>query len=104
MAQFDVFPHPVPALRRVYPLAICLRSDLIPGGDETSIAPLAPRRRFAAPSGRLAPVVQVDGEDYLVIIEKLTTVPERSLPRRIANLSRFRDPLLGAIDLLFYGV
>lgn len=104
MAQFDVFAHPVPSLRRVYPLAICLRSDLIAGADETHIAPLAPRRHFTTPAGRLAPVVQVDGEEYVVIIEKLTAVPVRSLPRRIANLSRQREPLLGAIDLLFYGV
>ena len=104
MSQFDAFAHPVPSLRRIYPLAVSLRSDLIAAGDESLIAPLAPRRHFNAPAGRLAPIVQVDHEEYMVLIEKLTTVPVRSLPHRIANLSRYRDSLLGAIDLLFYGV
>lgn len=103
MAQFDVFAHPVASLRRLYPLAICLRSNLIAAGDEIHIAPLALRRHFTAPAGRLAPLVQVDGEEYVVIIEKLTAVPVRSLPRRIANLSPHRGALLAAIDLLFYG-
>jgi toxin CcdB len=104
MPQFDAFAHPVPSLRRIYPLAVCLRTDLIAGGDDTLIAPLVPRGHFPAPAGRLAPVVQIDGEEYVVIIEKLTTVPLRHLPRRIANLSRYRESLLGAVDLLFYGV
>jgi hypothetical protein len=103
MPQFDVFPHPIESVRRVYPLAVSLRSDLITGGDEGLIAPLIPRSRMPGAVGRLSPVVEIDSEEYMVLIERITTLPVRELPRRIANLSRYRDALLGAVDLLFFG-
>jgi hypothetical protein len=49
-------------------------------------------------------VVEIDAEEYVVLVEYMTTVPARELPRRVANLARYRDELLGAVDLLFYGV
>lgn len=104
MAQFDAFAHPVPSLRRIYPLAVSLRSDLIPAGEDTVIAPLVPKTQIGAVSGRLAPVVRIDEEEYVVLVQMLTTVPSRGLPRRIANLNAWRMQLLGAVDLLFYGI
>jgi toxin CcdB len=104
MPQFDAFPHPVPSLRRSFPLALNLRSDLIAAGEEALIAPLVPRKRLPGSVGRLSPVVEIDAEEYVVLVEYMTTVPARELPRRVANLARYRDELLGAVDLLFYGV
>ena len=104
MLQFDAFPHPVASLRCIYPLAVNLRSALIAPGEDTVIAPLVPRREFPEMPGRLSPVVTIDEDEYVVIIEKLTTVPVHSLSRRIANLSSHRESLLGAVDLLFFGV
>ncbi len=104
MAQFDAFPNPVPSQRRVFPLVISLRSDLIPAASDAVIAPLAPRKQLAGVAGRLSPLVQIDQEEYLVLVERLTTIPLRDLPDRIANLARYRDALLGAVDLLFYGL
>lgn len=104
MAQFDVFAHPVHPLRQIYPLAVSLRSDLIPAGEDALIAPLVPRQHIPGAAGRLTPVVRIDDEEYVVLINTLTTVPAQGLPHRMANLNEHRDALLGAIDLLFYGV
>jgi toxin CcdB len=104
MLQFDTFPHPVQALRHVYPFAVNLRSALIALGEDTVIAPLVPRQQFPELPGRLSPIVSIDDTEYVVLIEKLTTVPVRSLSRRIANISAHRESILGAIDLLFFGV
>lgn len=104
MPQFDAFPHPVPSVRRNFPLAVTLRSDLMAPSEKAIIAPLVPRKRLPGVVGRYCPVVQVDDEEYVVMLDYLTAVPVHDLPRRIANLSRFREALLGAVDLLFYGV
>jgi toxin CcdB len=104
MPQFDAFPHPVPSMRKNFPLAVNLRSDLIAAGATALIAPLVPRSKFPGASGRLSPLVQIDGEVYVVLVEHLVTLPSRKLPDRIANLARHREALLGAVDLLFYGV
>lgn len=103
MPQFDAFPHPVPSLRKDYPLAVNLRSDVVPGAGQLIIAPLAPRARFGAVAGRLAPIVRVDAEDYVVIIEHMNSIPARAIPPRIANLASNRESLIAALDLLFSG-
>jgi len=104
MAQFDVVPHPIASLRQAFPLAVILRSDLIAPGEETVIAPLVPRRHFPSATGRLSPIVRIDEEDYVVLVDRLVTLQVRSLPRRIANISAHREAIQGAIDLLFFGV
>lgn len=103
MPQFDAFPHPVASLRRSFPLAVSLRSDLI-AGEGAIIAAMVPRSRLPGAAGRLCPAVRVDDEEYLVLIESMVSIPARELPPRVANLGRHRDALLGAVDLLFYGV
>lgn len=103
MPQFDVFRNPDAASRRVFPFVVSLQSDLVDVASDRVVAPLALRERVPG-TGRLTPVVQLDGDDYVVFIRTLETLPARLLPRRVANLARHRDALLGAVDLLFYGV
>lgn len=104
ISQFDTFPNPVTAARKAYPLVVCLQSELVAGGATRVVAPLAPRRALADVSGRLAPVVSVDDSGYVVLVDRIVNLPVRDLSHRVANLGRHRDALLGAIDLLFYGV
>jgi hypothetical protein len=40
----------------------------------------------------------------VVFTPRLMALPSGVLVRRAANLGRYRDALLGAVDLLFYGV
>lgn len=101
--QFDAFANPSPASRQVYPLVVCLQSTLFAGGAQQIVAPLAPQSAFPTPS-RLTPTVRIDGDRYVVAVASLTFLPSRDLKQRVANLAHHREALLGAIDLLFYGV
>src|SRR5512139_1491891 len=103
MPQFDVFPNPVSTSHRAYPYVVSLQSELTAGGSNQVVAPLALRRALPE-ARRLAPVVRIKDEDYVVLVTSLTTLPVRDLTRPIANLARHREALLGAIDLVFYGV
>jgi toxin CcdB len=104
MTQFDTFPNPVHASKRAYPLLVCLQSALLAERSSQLVAPLVQRRNLAGTGSRLAPVVQIDDVEYLVLIPSLMTMPATELSRRVANLARYREQLLGAVDLLFYGV
>jgi toxin CcdB len=106
MTQFDIFANPIPASRRHYPLLVSLQSTLLADRSSQVVAPLVPRRNLSGAAGgsRLAPVVKIDDDEYIVLVPALMTLPAGELPRRIANLSRHREALLGAVDLLFYGV
>lgn len=49
-------------------------------------------------------MIAIDDTEYIVLIDRMVNLPTRDLSRRVANLGRNREVLLGAIDLLFYGV
>jgi hypothetical protein len=83
---------------------ICLQADLIAGGATRVVAPLVPRRSIPGTPGRFTPVIAIDDTEYIVLIDRMVNLPTRDLSRRVANLGRDREVLLGAIDLLFYGV
>ena len=104
MAQFDAYPNPDRTSRNQYPFVICLQSALLADRASQVVAPLVPRNAFPTATNRLAPVVRIDDAEYVVLVTSLETLPAGLLSRRIANLSQHRDALLGAIDLLFYGV
>ena len=103
MTQFDTFPNPIPGSRRAYPLLVCLQSPLMSEHPQQVVAPLVPSGGLGS-AGRLAPVVRIDNVEYAVLIPALMTMPATELKRRVANLVRDREALLGAVDLLFYGV
>ena len=104
MPQFDVYANPDRTARAQYPFVICLQSALLADRSSQVVAPLVPRSALATLTTLLAPVVSIDDAEYAVLVTSLETLPASLLSRRIANLSRHRDSLLGAIDLLFYGV
>jgi toxin CcdB len=102
--QFDVFANPIPASKRVYPLVVCMQSDLFASGSDRVVAPLALRRNVPGATTQLSPSINVGDAEYLVLVSTLMTVPAQMLSRRVANLASHREDLLGAIDLHFYGV
>jgi toxin CcdB len=104
MAQFDVHPNPDHTSRTQYPFVVCLQSGLLADRASQVVAPLVPHSGLATRTGRLAPVVTIDDAEYAVLVTSLETLPGNLLPHRIANLSSHREALLGAVDLLFYGV
>ena len=103
MTQFDVFANPNARSRAIYPYVVNLQSDVSSGRSDRIVAPLALRSKFPS-GGRLFPVVRMDERDYVVATSALTAIPSIDLKRRLANLSAFRSDLLGAIDLLFFGI
>ena len=104
MAQFDVFLNPVPAARDAYPFVIALQSDLAADPDQVVTAPLARAARAARTTARLTPRVLLDEEAYIVWVAALATFARGDLRSRVANLAGDRGALLGAVDILFYGV
>ena len=98
MSQFDVYRLPSGAL------ALDLQSDLV----ETSlraIAPLRPLEDRLPRTRRLNPVLNVNGESYVLRMESIATVRASRLPLEpIANLLDQRDKIHAAYDFLFEGL
>jgi hypothetical protein len=54
--------------------------------------------------GRLLPIVQHDGSEFLLALELMTTVPIRVLRQNLGSIAQYRDDITRALDWLFTGV
>ena len=97
MAQFDLW-----RLKDGL-LVVDLQSDLI--GIEASriVAPLRDAGRYAAFPG-LTPVVEIDGQRWIVRVQELAAVPAAALRYPAGSLRDMRDVLKRALDILIDGV
>lgn len=102
MAQYDY--HAVANDAAEYaPYLIELQSDLVSGLDAVIVAPLLPLASAGPLVKRLNPIMRIDGDDYVLRIEELVSLPRAALGNRIGSLKNQRDAMTAAIDLLFLG-
>lgn len=104
MMQLEVFANPLARARRAFPFVVVLQSDVSVQGGERIIAFLAARFQVAPVAGRVTPVVEFAGKEFIVLMPWMTTVPVSELRTPVANLMSFRDRIVDAIDWLFLGV
>lgn len=104
MSQFDVFHNPDAQSRQRIPYVLVLQSDLLDAIEHHVVAPLRIKQEQGiVPVLRLNPVVTIDGDEYLVRVQDIATVPRRMLRHPVANLSAQREEILAALDFLFTG-
>ena len=102
--QFDVYPNPIARARRAFPLVIVLQSNLAETGHDRVVAFLAPKTAMQATTGRLTPIVDVEGRAFVVLIHLLTNLQATDLKNATANLGANRERIVEALDWLFLGV
>lgn len=104
MTQLEVFTNPLARARRTFPYVVVLQSDVSVQGRERIVAFLAPRSQVAPVVGRLTPIVEFVGKEFIVLMPWMTNVPASELRAPVADLSAFRDRIVDAIDWLFLGI
>lgn len=102
--QLEVFPNPLVRARRAYPYVVVLQADIAALGRERIIAFLAAREQIGPVGGRLMPVVEIEGREFVLLMPSLTNVPARELRGSVGDLTAFRDRIVDAIDWTFLGV
>jgi CcdB protein len=80
-----------------------LQSDLAETGRDLVVAPLAPTAAMPPLAGRLIPIVNVESQDYALLVPSLTASPATDLRQVVANLADERARILAAFDYLFIG-
>jgi toxin CcdB len=104
MTQLEVFANPLVRARRAFPYVVVLQSDVSVQGRERIVAFLAPRSQVAPLPGRLTPIVQFAGKEFIVLLPWMTNVPASELRKPVADLAPFRDRIVDAIDWQFLGI
>jgi len=104
MAQFDVYPNPS-SHAATTPYLLDVQSDLLDGLDTRIVVPLRSLKTFPKVklSGRLTPVLTVQGEDLLLETPKMGAVPRRALKTPVTSLAGEQAQITAALDFLFQG-
>ena len=105
MKRFDVFKNESAQTSRKFPFFLLLQSDLL---QQLTTAVVAPLGRASIVGGKLvgtlAPVLEIDGESFVMYTPELAAIPASVLRKRVANLDDQREAIVRAVDFLFCGI
>lgn len=102
--QFEVFPNPLVRARRAYPYVVVLQADIATLGRERVIAFLVRKDQIGPVSGRLLPIVEIAGRQFVLLMPSITNVPVAELRGPVGSLQGLRDRIVEAIDWMFLGI
>lgn len=105
MAQFGVYRNPNPDSKTAVPLLLAVQSDLMDSLGTTVVVPLCPASSMKGKLIKtLTPVFEIEGKQYAMLTPQLAGVSRKQVGPRVADLSRQRDDILAALDLLLTGI
>lgn len=104
MARFDVYPNPG-AHASSTPYLLDVQSDLLDGLESRVVIPLRSLDHFAKVQlpARLTPVLNIQGQDFLLETPKMGAVPLRVLKTPVGSLLVEQARITAALDFLFQG-
>ncbi|MDY7116818.1 CcdB family protein [Halomonas sp. SSL-5] len=105
MAQFQAYENRNPASRHRYPYLLDIQSDLLEALRTTVVVPLCSVAQ--AESVRMTylnPVVEIDGERYILMTQELAGIERKRLGESVHDLGGYRDRIMAAVDFLITGI
>ena len=104
MPQFDVYRNKNPISRALYPLLVDIQANLLTDLQTRVVVPLTQSRPLVKrPLSILTPIIQVAGDDYVLVTPELAGIAQSALGARVANIAAQRDAIVSALDLLLTG-
>lgn len=105
MPQFSVYENQNAATRKQFPYLLNVQNDLLDTLQTCVVVPLTAvgKAGYHAMS-RLTPVLNVLGEEYLMMTPQLAGIAKRELGIEIENLADARFEIIAAMDFLLRGV
>ena len=97
MARFSL--HALPGGGRV----VNLQSDFLDWADTRVVAPLVPVDQSPPPARHLNPVITLDDEKFVLIVQSMAAVRVSALGPAVGDLSGHRDEITRAVDMVFQG-
>ncbi|MES2362308.1 MAG: CcdB family protein [Pseudomonadota bacterium] len=102
MAQFDVYPNPVQEWRDQSPYVVDIQSDFVRGVRNRLTIPLT-HVWVEAPTERLAPVVEVEGEALFLDTLGVLAFASADLRGAVSSLRGAAPRIWAAIDYALHG-
>lgn len=105
MAQFTVHKNTNPATKSTIPYLLDVQSNLIDALSTRVVVPLYPVTALKrAALSTLTPVLEVDGESFVMMTPQLAGVSCKALGSAVTDLSAFREQIMAALDFLMTGI
>ena len=105
MRQFDVYANPSKATRKAYPFIVDIQSDIISDLATRIIVPLGRKADFKSEElKRLTPAIEYKGEELLLLVPQVASIPAKILKSPIGSLSHLREEIVAALDFAITGI
>jgi toxin CcdB len=105
MHQFDVYANPSRTTRKAYPFIVDIQSNVISEIATRIVVPLGRKTHFNSEEMKgLTPTVTHEGEDFLLLIPQVASMPAKALKNPIGSLSHLRDEIIAALDFAITGI
>ena len=104
MAQFTVYRNRNPRSRSAFPFLVDIQSDLIGELQSRVVIPLTKVAALTRkPVAHLMPMVQLEGESYVLMTPDLAAMSRNDLGPPAGSLAERRDAIVAALDFLIFG-
>lgn len=80
-----------------------LQSDFLDWADTRVVAPLVPIDQSPPPARHLNPVITLDDEKFVLIVQSMAAVRASALGPAVGDLSGHQDEITRAVDMVFQG-
>lgn len=99
MAQFDVYANPSGK-----GLLLDCQSDLLSHFNSRFVVALLPPDETPPAAGRLNPVFDIEGRNFLMVTQYAAAIGKRELGPKVASLADHHHEIMNALDFLLTGV
>jgi toxin CcdB len=105
MPQFAVYKNRNTETRGRFPLLLDVQSDLLEPLSTRVVVPLSPVASARdVVMKQLAPILTIDGKQYVMLTPQLAGVSTRELGQSIGNAMTERATIMAGLDLLITGI
>jgi toxin CcdB len=101
--RFDIVENVNKSKRDLYPFLRILQHDHVTSIQSVVVAPLV-RAGSGPASGRLHPILELEGQNYVVLIEDLGSMARSRLGRVVGSAESRHYEIIAALDMLFTGI
>jgi len=105
MRQFDVYANTSKTTRNAYPFIVDIQSDTVSEIATRIVVPLGRKANLRNEQlTRLTPEVTYEGEELLLLVPQIASMPTKTLKNPIGSLSHLRDEIVAALDFAVTGI
>jgi toxin CcdB len=84
-------------------LVVNLQSDLLDWAETRVVAPLVLAEKSPPPAKHLNPIITLDNQQFVLIIQSMAAVRTSALSVAVGDLSDYHDEITRAVDMVFQG-